>query len=93
MQSTILAPVAPTYVPVPAMPSVLDDLITCTQCNLVSPFADDADEGAEAAHDAGWHVRPEDREECGCSILCGGCRDAWCGIADYTPRLIGMRAA
>jgi hypothetical protein len=84
--STIVRPVAPV-----ATPATDIDLIACTQCDLVSPFADDADEGMWAAHDAGWHVY--DRDECGCPVLCPDCSESWCGIADYTPRLVGMRVA
>lgn len=93
---TTPAPTATVIHLVPAQhtpDSIPEDLITCTQCGLVSAFADDANDGAWAAHDAGWHVLGLSRDECGCPILCRDCADAWCGIADTTPRLVGMRAA
>ncbi|MEV7157239.1 hypothetical protein AB0N77_21865 [Streptomyces misionensis] len=63
--------------------------IACGQCDRMSPFLDDEDEGTEAAHDAGWHVY--NRDDCGCPILCADCADIWCGVRDDSPRLFGMR--
>ncbi|MEO3976737.1 hypothetical protein [Streptomyces sp. CAU 1734] len=66
------------------------DRIECGQCNRPGPFLDDADEGTEAAHDAGWHVYNLD--DCGCPHqMCPECADEWCGVRDTTPRLFGMR--
>ncbi|GAA3709264.1 hypothetical protein ACF1BP_23525 [Streptomyces sp. NPDC014735] len=67
------------------------DRIECGQCGKLSPFLDDADEGTDAAHDAGWHVG-DDLDDCGCPHqMCPDCADEWCGVRDTTPRLFGMR--
>ncbi|MER8119209.1 hypothetical protein [Streptomyces sp. NPDC094031] len=70
---------------------VLDfDRIECGQCGKLSAFLDDADEGTDAAHDAGWHVYNLD--DCGCCHqMCPDCADEWCGVRDTSPRLLGMR--
>ncbi|MCX4784138.1 MULTISPECIES: hypothetical protein [unclassified Streptomyces] len=66
------------------------DRIECGDCGKLSPFLDDADEGTEDAHDAGWHVYNLD--DCGCPHhLCGDCAQDLCGEVDTTPRLFGMR--
>ncbi|WP_327359755.1 hypothetical protein [Streptomyces sp. NBC_01304] len=66
------------------------DRIECGACGRLSPYLDDADEGTEAAHDAGWHV--ENLDDCGCfQQLCPDCAHDLCGVVDTTPRLVGMR--
>ncbi|MFF9785635.1 hypothetical protein [Streptomyces nigrescens] len=66
------------------------DRIECGTCGKLSPFLDDADEGTDAAHDAGWHVYNLD--DCGCPHqMCPACTEEQCGQADTTPRLFGMR--
>ncbi|WP_329020370.1 hypothetical protein [Streptomyces sp. NBC_01601] len=76
--------------PVLALQVIDFDRIVCGQCDKLSPFLDDADEGTDAAHDAGWHVL--DLDDCGCPHqMCPDCADDWCGVRDTTPRLHGMR--
>ncbi|WP_217226064.1 hypothetical protein [Streptomyces anulatus] len=67
------------------------DRITCGQCERMSAFLDDEDEGSEAAHDAGWHVYNQD--DCDCPTLCANCAEDWCGARDNSPGLFGMRVA
>lgn len=66
--------------------------IQCERCGENSGYPDDADEGAWAAHDHGWHIATFNRDTCQCPHLCGDCAHDWCGTADDSPRLIGMRA-
>lgn len=65
------------------------DRIECGQCDRLSPFLDDEDQGWQDAFDAGWHVY--NRDECQCPLLCPDCAEEWCGASDNSPRLIGMR--
>ncbi|MEV6957222.1 hypothetical protein [Streptomyces sp. NPDC051183] len=65
--------------------------IQCERCGQPSSFPDDADAGAWAAHDQGWHVATFHGDTCGCPHLCADCAHDWCAEADDSPRLIGMR--
>jgi hypothetical protein len=69
------------------------DRIQCARedCRADSGFPDDADEGAWAAYDQGWHISDFNRDTCGCPHLCADCAHDWCGVMDDSPRLIGMR--
>ncbi|MFE7135883.1 hypothetical protein ACFVIM_34035 [Streptomyces sp. NPDC057638] len=67
------------------------ETIRCERCPADSGQPDDADAGAWAAHEGGWHVSDFNRDTCGCPHLCAECTHDACGTVDDSPRLIGMR--